>query len=254
MFVACSTQCFGSHPLDVALRKIAELRFGKYDIAIHENGHHLKPSQVAADVMAASAKLKHGPGLMPAAFHAAFEAGSEEEEHRQLRALCRLARINAVPLITVRPAGPDVPLADEAARLGKMVRIAAADGVLICAETLTGTHTETPEGAVKLCESVPGLCLTLDPSHYIAGPHQGKCHDEVFPYVRHVRLRDTGRGPNQFQVKVGQGEVEYGRIIAQLARCRYGLALSVDIRDIPDAPFAMEPEVRKLKYLLESLV
>jgi len=28
----------------------------------------------------------------------------------------------------------------------------------------------------------------------------------------------------------------------------------VDIRDIPDSPFAMEPEVRKLKYLLESLV
>ena len=25
-------------------------------------------------------------------------------------------------------------------------------------------------------------------------------------------------------------------------------------RDIPDAPFPMEPEVRKLKYLLESLV
>ena len=30
--------------------------------------------------------------------------------------------------------------------------------------------------------------------------------------------------------------------------------LTVDIRDIPDCPFPMEPEVRKLKYLLESLV
>jgi hypothetical protein len=28
----------------------------------------------------------------------------------------------------------------------------------------------------------------------------------------------------------------------------------VDIRDVPDSPFAMEPEIRKLKYLLESLV
>ena len=58
-----------------------------------------------------------------------------------------------------------------------------------------------------LCERVPGLGLTLDPSHYIAGPHQGKNYDQVFPYVRHVQLRDTGRGPNQFQVRVGQGEV-----------------------------------------------
>jgi sugar phosphate isomerase/epimerase len=76
----------------------------------------------------------------------------------------------------------------------------------------------------------------------------------VFPYVRHVHLRDTGRGPNQFQVRVGQGEIEYGRIIAQLCRQHYDRCLTVDIRDIPDAPFAMEPEVRKLKYLLESLV
>jgi hypothetical protein len=30
--------------------------------------------------------------------------------------------------------------------------------------------------------------------------------------------------------------------------------LTVQICDIPDAPFAMDTEVRKLKYLLESLV
>ena len=46
----------------------------------------------------------------------------------------------------------------------------------------------------------------------------------------------------------------FGRIVSQLARCRYERALSVDIRDIPDAAFPMAPEVRKLKYLLESLV
>jgi sugar phosphate isomerase/epimerase len=108
--------------------------------------------------------------------------------------------------------------------------------------------------AVELCQRVPGLGLTLDPSHYIAGPHQGKSFDVVFPHVRHVRLRDTGRGPNQFQVRVGQGEVEYGRIVSQLSRYHYDRLLTVDIQDVPDAPFVMEAEVRKLKYLLESLV
>jgi sugar phosphate isomerase/epimerase len=76
----------------------------------------------------------------------------------------------------------------------------------------------------------------------------------VYPYVRHVHLRDTGRTPEEFQVRVGQGEIEYGRIVAQLARHHYDRLLSVEITDIPDAPFAMEPEVRKLKYLLESLI
>ena len=48
--------------------------------------------------------------------------------------------------------------------------------------------------------------------------------------------------------------MEYGRIVSHLARCDYDRLLTVDIRDVPDAPFAMRPEVRKLKYLLESLV
>jgi sugar phosphate isomerase/epimerase len=55
-------------------------------------------------------------------------------------------------------------------------------------------------------------------------------------------------------VRVGQGQVEYGRIVSQLARARYERALSVDIHDQPEPEYAMEPEVRKLKYLLESMV
>jgi sugar phosphate isomerase/epimerase len=96
--------------------------------------------------------------------------------------------------------------------------------------------------------------LTLDPSHYVNGPHQGGSYDELFPYVRHVQLRDTGKAPGKFQVRVGQGEIEYGRIISMLQRCRYDRLLSVCLHDIAEAPFAMESEVRKLKYLLESLV
>ena len=46
-----------------------------------------------------------------------------------------------------------------------------------------------------------------------------------------LHLRDTGRSSAQFQVRVGQGELEYGRIISQLARFRYDRALTVDMRD-----------------------
>ena len=135
-----------------------------------------------------------------------------------------------------------------------LVRLASAEGIVLTVETRMGTLTESPDAALELCKRVPGLGLTLDPSHYIAGPHQGRSYDQVYPYVRHVHLRDTGRNPEQFQVRVGQGEVEYGRIIAQLSRRNYDRLLTVEICDIPDAPFAMDAEVRKLKYLLESLI
>ena len=254
MFVACSTLCFGRSSLEDALRVIAELEFNKFDVAVQDRGGQLRPSEVAADVGHAAARLRHGPGLTPAAFSVALEAPSPAEHDRQFRAVCRLARIAAVPLLTLAPAGAGTGLDAEVRRLTHLARLADAEGVMITVATLTGTLTEDPDAAVELCQRVSGLGLTLDPSHYIAGPHQGKNYDQVFPYVRHVHLRDTGRGPDQFQVRVGQGEVEYGRIVAQLARQHYDRALTVAIHDTPDAPFAMGPEVRKLKYLLESLV
>lgn len=253
MYVACSTFCFGRVGLNEALHSIAELEFSRYEAVIDEQGRQLRPSEVAADVNIVAQKLRMGPGLTPAAFCVNIQA-PEPEYTRQFRAVCRLARLTAVPVITLQAAPADSALDAEVERLARLTALAEADGVQLTVATENGTLTEDPDRAVTLCERVPGLGLTLDPSHYIAGPHSGKNNDEVYAYVRHVRLRDTGRGPNQFQVRVGQGEVEFGRIISQLSRFRYDRALSVDIRDLPESATSMMPEVRKLKYLLESLV
>lgn len=254
MFVACSTSCFAKYPLDQALRLLTELEFNKMDVAIHERSLHLKPSEVAADVAAAAHRLRMGSGLAPVALSAEIDAAEAREFRRQLRALCRLARLVAVPLLTLPAAAAGTGLDAEVRRLTVLVHEAAQEGVQLALDTRTGTLTEDPDAAAELCERVDGLGLTFDPSHYLAGPNQGRPFEQVYPHVRHVHLRDTGRGPNQFQVRVGQGEVEYGRIVSQLSRHGYDRALTVDVRDVPEPPFPMEPEVRKLKYLLESLV
>ncbi|MHC5540642.1 sugar phosphate isomerase/epimerase family protein, partial [Singulisphaera rosea] len=116
------------------------------------------------------------------------------------------------------------------------------------------TLTADPAAAVALCKAVPGLGLTLDPSHYIQGPHKGADFDEVYPFVQNIHLRDTGKNPGEFQVRVGQGEIEYNRVVNQLARYGYDRALTVSILDLPDNTFDVEVEVRKLKLLLESLL
>ncbi len=254
MYVACSTLCFGSRSLEDTLGVIKELQFNKFDMAIHEGGRQLKPSEVVADVAHAAARLRYNPGLTPCAFSVEITAASAEDYITQFKAISRLARLSMVPLVSIAaaPAGSD--RAAEVKRLTHLNDLAEADGILLTVDTRTGTLTEDPDAAVWLCEQVPNLGLTLDPSHYHTGPFQAKGYDQVFPFVRHAHLRDTGRGANQFQVRVGQGEIEYGRIITLLERHDYDRALAVDVRDIPDAPFAMEPEVRKLKYLLESLV
>jgi sugar phosphate isomerase/epimerase len=254
VYVACSTLCFARYPLERALRVIGELEFSKLDVAIHERGPHLRPSEVADDVGLAAQRIRIGPSLTPAAFSVEIEADSDAEYQRQLRAVCRLARLSTVSIITVPAEASGVGLDAEVRRLTPLVHLAQAEGIVLTVPTRIGSLTEDPEAAVQLCERIPGLGLTLDPSHFLAGPHQGKSFERVYAYVRHVHLRDTGRGPDQFQVRVGQGEVEYGRIVAQLLRHNYDRLLTVAIHDIPDAPFAMDAEVRKLKYLLESLV
>ena len=254
MYVACSTLCFARFPLERVLRIIGELEFSKLDVAIHERGPHLRPSEVVADVALAAQRIRIGPSLTPAAFSVEIEASDPGEYERQLKAVCRLARMSTVSLLTI-PAGPaSAGLHAEVKRLTPLLQIAQAEGMVLTVPTHIGCITETPEGAIALCESLPGLGLTLDPSHFIAGPHQGQPFEDIFPHVRHVHLRDTGRRPDQFQVRVGQGEIEYGRIISLLSRNQYERLLTVAILDIPDAPFPMDAEVRKLKYLLESLI
>jgi sugar phosphate isomerase/epimerase len=254
VYVACSTLCFGRRSLEDALAVIAELQFNKFDVAIHEAGRHLRPSDVTADVAHAATRLRCNPGLTPCAFDVEIEAPSDVEYARQFRAICRLARLAMVPLVSIAAGRSARDRDGEVKRLTRLADLAGCDGIVLAVDTRTGTFTEDPDTAVWLCDQVPGLGLTLDPSHFLTGPHQGRCYDQVFPYVRHVHLRDTGRGANQFQVRVGQGEIEYGRVITHLDRQGYDRALVVDSREVPDAAFPMEPEVRKLKYLLESLV
>ena len=123
---------------------------------------------------------------------------------------------------------------------------------------MTSTHSETltgdPQVAIDLCKAIPGLGLTLDPSHFLQGPHPQPDYDAVFPYIQNVHLRDTGQAPGEFQVRVGQGQVEYARVVNMLQRHGYNRALTVSIIDRPDNPFDREVEVRKLKLLLETLI
>jgi sugar phosphate isomerase/epimerase len=254
MFVACSTLCFARLSLERALRLMAELEFSKVDVAITEQGSHLKPSEVALDVAVAAQRIRIGPTLTPAAFTVEFDTQNHEEMLQQLKAICKLARHSTVPLLCIPAASNKTGIDAEIKRLRPLAQIVQAEGLILTVPTRIGTLTETPAAARELCERVPGLGLTLDPSHYVHGPHQGGPYEEVFPYVRHVHLRDTGKAPGKFQVRVGQGDIEYGRIISQLGRHRYDRLLTVTLHDVADAPFVMENEVRKLKYLLESLV
>jgi sugar phosphate isomerase/epimerase len=97
---------------------------------------------------------------------------------------------------------------------------------------------------------VPGLAVTLDPSHFIFGHKKPANWEPILQYVGHVHLRDTK--PDAFQVRIGQGNVEYGKLVAQLQRFGYNRALCAHMPPLEGVD--QVAELRKMRLLLESLL
>jgi sugar phosphate isomerase/epimerase len=187
--------------------------------------------------------------LTPVAYTLDLEA-PEPLYYQQFASCCKLAKATKVVSLTVRSGELGTPFNAEIERLRELVRIASEEGVVVSVKTEVGRMTEDPDTAAVLCDNVKGLAITLDPSHFISGPHRNKSYDPLLKYVNHTQLRDTS--PTQLQVRVGQGEVEYGRLVTQLAKQRYTRALCVHIQEMPDIDHAVE--LRKMRLLLESLL
>ena len=116
--------------------------------------------------------------------------------------------------------------------------------------TQIGRVTQDSDTTIVFCDNVKGLGVTLDPSHFVYGENAGAKYDRLMKHVVHVRLRDTSK--ERLQVRVGQGDVEYGRLITQLFKSSYNRALVVDMQPLPEVDHMAE--LRKMRLLLESLM
>lgn len=250
MFVAASTSCFPDMPLPAALERLADLEYTNVEMVLHESGGYLKPSEVAADLERAIKICRQTHRLATIAYNIDLEAPNEEEYYRQFAACCKLAKATKVVTLTVRAAELGTPFNAEVERLRRLVSIGTADSIVVGLLTETGRMTQDPDTAVVLCDNVKGLAITLDPSHYMCGPQSGANYEPVMKYTCHVRLRDTAK--DKFQVRIGQGQVEYGRLVTQLGKFNYNRALCVDMPPLPDVD--QNAEMRKMRRLLESLL
>lgn len=253
MDVACSTLCFTREPLARALRHIAELDFTKVDLAIADEHAHIGPDQIVDDAAGVIQQIRQGPTLGFSAITLRTDARDPAFPQR-LDAVAHFAKQLAAPYIVLDAAPSGTPIENEIKRLSELDRIVSAHGTILTIVTKTGTITEYPDATLELCKAIPTIGVTLDPSHFVAGPHQGKSFDQLFPYVRHVHLRDSGRRMDQLQVRIGRGEIEYGRIVTSLTRYQFIGSLAVEIEDFVANDFDVEAETRKLGLLLESLL
>ncbi len=249
MHVAASTACLPDLPLEASIDLLADLEFSMIEFDLHEHGGHYQPSDLLADPDTAMQRLRFSHRLDISSY--SIELASTGQQHYDdFKEICRFAKASKVVTLTVPSAEQGTPFNEEVEHLQRLVDIAETEGARIGVRSQMGRMSEDPDTLMVLCDNVHGLGITLDPSVYVAGPAHGKNLDRILKYVFHVHLRDSKKGA--FQVCVGQGEIDYGKLINQLERERYDRALSVHISPTPGIDHRVE--LRKLRRLLESLL
>ena len=247
MFVAASTSCFSDKKFEEACQLLTDLEYDKVEIWLSEKSDHLKPSVVAADPERFILRFRETTRLTPIALYI-----EEDIDQQTLAGLSKLAKLLRIAQITL-PASPlGTPFNTEIDRLRGFLDVVSQDGVRISVKTKTGHLTEDPLTAIELCQSARGLGLTLDPSYYICGPNKNASFDEVFPHVYHMHLRDTT--PQDLQVQIGLGEIDYSGLVSQLRRQNYNGMLSVDLIPSLVDPETRPLELRKMRMLLDTLL
>ncbi|KAA1258971.1 Xylose isomerase-like TIM barrel [Rubripirellula obstinata] len=248
MFVSASTECWPELELLEAVEILSDLEFVAVEIAIHESGK-TKPSELLEDFDRGVQLLRHTHRLDISGYSVEL-ASTGDQHYADFGMLCKMAKTTKVVNMTVPSGEHGTPFNEEVERLKKLVEIGEAEGVRVSVRSQLGCLSDDPDTLMVLCNNVDGLGITLDPSVYIAGPAKNKSLDKILKYVCNTHLRDSR--PDDFQVSVGQGEVDYGKLVTQLNREKYDRAMTVHMSPIEG--FDHRVELRKLRRLLETLI
>ncbi len=247
--LACSTLCFTQQPLDEALARIARLGFRYVDLGVQNWAHGSAPA-LARSGESIAASLRRGlerANLTLCAMNVGLDRNADVSLAEQTAAVCALAASHELYAICINAPANGTPLDTAIDELRRLAAIAAGHNVTLCLETHVNCLTELPAVAVRLAESAPNLGLALDPSHFYAGPWQGRDFSATFPHTRIVHLRDAGNTLDEILVPPGQGCVDFAGILRGLTRCGYAGPLSVEYIDTRVSPDAYDRHVSQVE-------
>jgi sugar phosphate isomerase/epimerase len=234
--------------LPEAIAVLTDLEFTAVEIAIHESGK-VKPSQLLEHPERAVHLLRSSHRLDISGY--ALDLPSTGEQHYDdFKKFCRIAKATKVVNVTVPSSEHGTPFNEEVERLQKLVTIAESEGVRVAVRNQLGCLSDDPDTLMVLCNNVDGLGVTLDPSVYVYGKADEKSMEKILKFVCNVHLRDSR--PDAFQVSVGQGDIDYGKLVNQLEREKYDRALTVHMQPMEGLDHRVE--LRKLRRLLETLL
>lgn len=238
--LTCVTFSFSALTFEQAVRLIALLELERVDVDCYMDSHHVPASEVAANPHAAAERIRRatadaGVGVSQLFFtfgrHFADRAANAPddaircENERITRAMVLCARYCGAQGLTTLPGvvwpelGPERSLELAARALRPLVDIAGEAGLSLQVEPHLDSVADTPERARALVAQTPGLRLTLDYSHFLAGGDGPNDIHPLLPLAGHFHARHAARGHLQTQAR--DSELDFGDIYHRLMTCGY---------------------------------
>lgn len=225
---SCSSLCKLKAPTDEALKTIAGMGYKWVDLSALTWAPHVSVKALRRDAdketQRVEAVLKEtGLRVSNLTYDSweAFGGRSFDEYEKDMEALAEFAAKEKARVINIMGPSNQADRMDVAAKLKNLVAITKKHKVILTVETHVGQITEQPADALWLCKKVPGLGLTLDPSHFYAGPNQGKAFEELYPYVQGTGLRAGGMTTDKLQLAWGEGPIDFAKIVRDLKKAGY---------------------------------
>lgn len=217
---ACSSLCRCKQSTEVAFAAISRLGFRWLDLSCLSWAPHVAVPALVADFEAEATRLEtilalHRLQVANLTFDA-VESRPWEAYESEFGAVAKLAARLRARLINLMAPSVGCDRTDQVAKLRRVQELAAGHGVILTVETHVGQLTEQPADAVWLCQQVPGLKLTLDPSHYFAGPHQGRSLEALYPLVEGTGFRAGAMSWESIQLAWGAGPIDFTAVIQRL--------------------------------------
>ncbi len=221
----CSTLCQARQPAAKAFRAIGEAGFKWLDLSALSWCRHVSTPDLVKDFEREASRIEsllasNGLRVANLTFDS-FDGQPFAEYEAQFKALAKLAARLKARLINLMAPSNKTERQEAVEKLRKLQAWAAAEGVVLTVETHVGQLTERPADALWLCRQVPGLGLTLDPSHYYAGPNQGAGFDALYPHVQGTGFRAGAMKWEDIQLPWGHGPIDFRVVVGKLEAAGY---------------------------------
>jgi sugar phosphate isomerase/epimerase len=238
--LACADFAFPLLPHDRVLDLIGMLEFEGVDLGLFEGRSHLWPSREYKNAAKSGANLgrkladrglrcadiflQMAPDFVPYAINHPEPARRRQARDWFLRTLdytraCGGSHATTLPGVLFESEKPADSWARCREELGWRVEEAKQRGITFGVEAHVGSIAPTPKAALRLVESVVGLTLTLDYTHFTRAGLPDSASEPLIKHASHFHARGARRG--RLQASTKQNTIDYARVLRAMRKAKY---------------------------------